>query len=208
MPTRKVIRTKSAPAGLSYVPDFLSEREESALLEQLKDLDFKEYVYQGYTAKRKVKHFGFKYEFYTAAVAPTDPFPDWLQVVRDRAASIADYAPQSFDQALIAYYPTGAAIGWHRDAPAFGETVLGVSLLTDEVMRFRREHETGFEMFKQPVARRSLYVMSGPARSQWQHSLAAAKSDRYSITFRMVRPTFAPVGKHIDHDAARVVVDR
>jgi alkylated DNA repair dioxygenase AlkB len=28
---------------------------------------------------------------------------------------------------LVSYYPSGATIGWHRDAPVFGD-VVGVSL--------------------------------------------------------------------------------
>jgi alkylated DNA repair dioxygenase AlkB len=38
---------------------------------------------------------------------------------------------------LVTRYPPGAGIGWHRDAPQFGE-VGGISLLTACRMRFRR----------------------------------------------------------------------
>ncbi|MDP9022354.1 MAG: alpha-ketoglutarate-dependent dioxygenase AlkB, partial [Actinomycetota bacterium] len=34
---------------------------------------------------------------------------------------------------------------------------------------------------------RSAYLLSGPARSAWQHSIPPVKDLRYSITFRTVR---------------------
>jgi alkylated DNA repair dioxygenase AlkB len=37
------------------------------------------------------------------------------------------------------------------------------------------------------LAPRSIYVLSGAARSQWQHSIPAVERLRYSITFRTVR---------------------
>jgi alkylated DNA repair dioxygenase AlkB len=32
-----------------------------------------------------------------------------------------------------------------------------------------------------------VYVLSGPARSEWQHSIPAVDAVRYSITYRSVR---------------------
>lgn len=34
---------------------------------------------------------------------------------------------------------------------------------------------------------RSAYIIQGPARSQWQHSIPPTKTLRYSITFRTLR---------------------
>jgi alkylated DNA repair dioxygenase AlkB len=38
-----------------------------------------------------------------------------------------------------------------------------------------------------PVKRRSLYIMQGAARSEWQHSIAPVEQQRYSITLRTLR---------------------
>lgn len=189
---RKLNRTALTPEGFLYHPLFLSHQEEDELLDIVRALDYGEFVYQGYTAKRKVKHFGYTYEFYTASVRVSEDFPDWLVSLRNKAACTALLEPDSFDQALVAHYPVGAAIGWHRDAPAFGATVVGISLGTCEVMRLRKETESGFELFKQPLERGSLYVLNGPARSVWQHSLPAARQERFSITFRQVRQKYLP----------------
>jgi alkylated DNA repair dioxygenase AlkB len=34
---------------------------------------------------------------------------------------------------------------------------------------------------------RSAYLLSGPARSEWEHSIPAVDALRYSITFRNLR---------------------
>jgi alkylated DNA repair dioxygenase AlkB len=39
-------------------------------------------------------------------------------------------------------------------------------------------------MFLLALEPRSLYMMQGPIRWQWQHSMLPTKSLRYSITFR------------------------
>lgn len=190
----KIVKVTEPPAGFLYVQQFLSESDQHSVLEKVKSLDFHNYVYQGFTAKRMVKYFGYSYEFYTAAVRTSEPFPQWLAELRDKAASTMHLEPTSFEQALVAYYPHGAAIGWHRDAPAFGPSVLGISLGSAETMRFRRETEAGFEIFKQPLSRGSLYAIQGVARSVWQHSLPPVKQERFSITFRTVRPRYLPDG--------------
>jgi alkylated DNA repair dioxygenase AlkB len=41
-----------------------------------------------------------------------------------------------------------------------------------------------FERLNVPLAPRSAYLLDGPARRVWEHSLPEAKAHRYSITFR------------------------
>ena len=126
MPNRKILRIKEPPQGLVYVKDFLTEEEEKRLIEFFANLEFYDFVLQGQAAKRKVHHFGYRYEFYSQHVEPIEEFPDWLKEIRDRAATFAGLKSQTLEQALIAKYVPGAGIGWHRDAPAFGPTVVGV----------------------------------------------------------------------------------
>jgi alkylated DNA repair dioxygenase AlkB len=69
----------------------------------------------------------------------------------------------------------------------FGPAVAGVSLASRCVMRFRRKVGDGFETWSAELEPRSLYILSGPARSQWQHTIANTPELRYSITFRTLR---------------------
>ena len=82
---------------------------------------------------------------------------------------------------LVTRYPPGAGIGWHRDAPQFGE-VSGVSLLTACRMRFRRGRPRAWETAELTLEPRSAYLLSGPARARWQHRIPPVTQERWSIT--------------------------
>ena len=94
--------------------------------------------------------------------------------------------PGELADLLVTRYPPGAGIGWHRDAPQFGE-VSGVSLLTACRMRFRRGRPRAWETAELTLEPRSAYVLSGPARAQWQHHIPPVAQERWSMTFRTLR---------------------
>ena len=90
-------------------------------------------------------------------------------------------------QALVTRYPPGSVIGWHRDAPAFGPTVAGLSLGSSCLLRFQRGRADNRRVYEVELAPRSAYVLAGAARASWQHSIPAVPELRYSITFRQLR---------------------
>jgi alkylated DNA repair dioxygenase AlkB len=51
-------------------------------------------------------------------------------------------------------------------------------------MRFRRRTAVGFERVSVPLEPRGAYHMTGPARHDWEHSIAELERARWSITFR------------------------
>jgi DNA oxidative demethylase len=170
-------------AGLQYREDFISEVEEDALLERLMPLNLAPFRFHGWLGNRKTQSFGWRYDFDDASFAPTDPIPEWLVPLRDRAAALASTAPDEFVQALIARYDPGAGIGWHRDRDVF-EKVVGVSLKTPATLRFRQRTESGFRRASLKVAPRSAYLLSGEARHDWEHRITPGDQLRFSITFR------------------------
>lgn len=174
------------PEGFRYAADFLSAAEESALLHALAQLEFEPFRFRGFEGRRRVASFGLRYDFNGAGLMSAPPIPGWLRPVRDRAAALATVEPEAFAHVLINEYLPGAPIGWHRDRPVF-EKVVGVSLGADAVMRFRRRAGSGWERQSIPVAGRSAYLLDGPARRDWEHSLPPALAHRYSITFRNLR---------------------
>ena len=90
---------------------------------------------------------------------------------------------------LVAEYRPGSPLGWHRDAPDF-QDIVGVSLLGEAVMRFRPyppDQPKKGEVLKLLLEPRSIYLLRGPSRWAWQHSVTATRSLRYSITFRTSR---------------------
>ena len=84
---------------------------------------------------------------------------------------------------LINEYRPGARIGWHRDKAQFNE-VVGVSLLAPSVLRFRRKAAETWDRVLLAVEPRSAYLLSGAARTVWEHSIPALDQLRYSITMR------------------------
>src|SRR5437899_1024319 len=79
-----------------------------------------------------------------------------------------------------------AAIGWHRDRANFGD-VIGVSLVSPCTFRMRRRRGSGWERAAMRLNRRSVYLMRGPSRDEWEHSIPAVDELRYSIIFRSMR---------------------
>ncbi len=153
----------------------------------LEGLDYREVVMHGQAAKRTVRHFGLDYDYQARDTVPTDPLPEELEFLRERAAALAEREPGELVQILISRYPPGAGIGWHRDAPMFGR-VVGVSLGAPCRMRFQRRTKEGERLVEElDLAPRSAYLLSGQARWTWQHSIPATKELRYSVTFRTLK---------------------
>jgi alkylated DNA repair protein (DNA oxidative demethylase) len=182
------------PEGLRYAPDFLGESEEAALARRMEGLTFKPFEFQGFLGKRETVSFGWSYRFDGSGLAEAAPIPEWLLPVRSRAAAFAGIEADALEHALLIRYGESAGLGWHRDRPAFGE-VIGISLLSPAPLRFRRKlvlsgvegAGTKWERFTLPAEPRSIYLLDGPARSEWEHSLTPVARLRYSITFRTLR---------------------
>ena len=172
--------------GFRYQPDLLDQSHEQALLTYLRTLPFREFEFHGYTGKRRVVSFGWKYEYSGEKLRKVDDIPEFLLPLRARAASFAGLEPEAFPHALVTEYGPGAGIGWHRDKAVFGE-VVGVSLLAPCILRFRRKAGEKWERVNVLTEPRSAYHLTGPARSEWQHSILRVDALRYSITFRTMR---------------------
>src|SRR5690606_8464479 len=124
------------PEGLRYEPDFLERHEEAWLLDLIGQLPLAEAQYKGFTARRRVMSYGGAYDFDAHRLDQAAPLIKELQPLRDKVARWAGVRPQELAHALVAQYPPGAPLGWHRDVPDF-ERVDGVSLGAPAVLRFR-----------------------------------------------------------------------
>ena len=174
------------PEGFNHRPDLLSKAEADDLLRRLPELDFKPFEFRGYLGKRRVVYFGWRYDFNHARLSRAEAIPAFLDPVREKAAVFAGLDPARLEHVLINEYAPGAGIGWHRDRPQF-EAVIGVSLGAPGLMRFRRKQGERWERISIPVEPRSAYLLRGPARTEWEHSLPEVEALRYSITFRTMR---------------------
>jgi DNA oxidative demethylase len=170
-------------AGLSQKDGIVTQNEEPALIAAIDAVHLSPFRFHGWLGKRLTAAFGWNYDFETARFAPTEPIPDWLFPLRERAARFAHLKPDDLVQALLIRYDPGAGIGWHRDRPVF-EHVAGISLGAPATMRFRRRRSGGFDRASAALTPRSIYHLSGEARHEWEHSITEMAVTRWSITFR------------------------
>jgi hypothetical protein len=156
----------SGPEGLRYAEEFVSPAVEKILIGHIAALPLQPFQFGQYEGKRRVASFGFRYDYTTRRLAFGGPGTRMGQV-------------------LCTEYDVGVGIGWHRDKPHF-DRVLGLSLGSACKFRFRRPAYTKWQRFTLEARPRSIYMMSGPSREVWEHSIPAVEEQRYSITFRTI----------------------
>lgn len=177
----------NVPEGLRYVPEFLSAREQEFLLKKLRAIGFEEWHqirFRGQLARRRKLAYGWNYEPGSREVTPAPPLPEFLLPLRVRCAVEAGLPAEKLVQATMTVYPAGAGIGPHKDAPFFGNEVVGVSLGAEARMIFRH----GTDKYILDLDPGSWIELSGPARSRWTHEMPPVEDERYSIYFRSLRP--------------------
>ena len=193
---------RSVPVpGLAYLPDWMAPEACRALLAQIDAAPWSAKL------RRRVQHYGHRYDYGrrsvakvvaaedTQATAPAPPLPGWARELAARLAA-EGFLDQQADQVIVNEYQPGQGISAHVDrVPCFGPAVAALSLGSGCAMDFTRpEDGTKAGVY---LAAGSLCVMTGPARYDWRHGIAARKSDpgpagriprarRVSVTFRTV----------------------
>jgi alkylated DNA repair dioxygenase AlkB len=188
------IEKQTAPdiPGLTYIPGFITRDEENALISNINAQPWLDDL------KRCVQHYGYKYDYKARAVgsdAYLGPLPDWLSSVSDKLYDDGIFSSVP-DQVIVNEYLPGQGISTHIDCvPCFADTIASLSLGSPCIMEF--SNLKAGEKKSITLEERSLIVLSGPARYEWQHAIPARKSDiingikterrrRVSLTFRNV----------------------
>jgi alkylated DNA repair dioxygenase AlkB len=171
------------PEGFAYGPEFISESLAGDLTARFRTLPFKNFDFHGFQGNRRIVSYGWKYEYSgRGQLRASAAMPDFLAPLKQIAADFAGLNADDFQQALITEYAPGAGIGWHRDKPMF-EDVVAFSFENPCRLRFRRKNG-GWDRAALTVAPRSAYLLRGPAREQWEHSIPAVDALRYAVTLR------------------------
>jgi len=182
----------NVPEGFFYKRNFVSATEEQELIKQIQKLSLVSFKYYQFTGKRRTASFGWQYEFGRDEITRASDMPEFLMQLRERAGKLFEIDADSLVQASIVEYPVGAPIGWHRDIPQFG-IIIGVSLGAACRMRLREYRRRGPKASRRAdgvsieLQPRSIYLMSGPFRQLWQHSIPPVKELRYSLVMRTLR---------------------
>jgi alkylated DNA repair dioxygenase AlkB len=170
------------PEGQQYADEFVSPAEEKALIGQIAAMPLQPFQFGQYEGKRRVASFGFRYDYTMHRLEEADPIPEWLGPFIENVEAFGGRGTR-IGQVLCTEYDVGVGIGWHRDKPHF-DRVFGLSLASACKFRFRKPAYTKWERFTLEARPRSIYMMSGPSREVWVHSIPAVEAQRYSITFR------------------------
>jgi alkylated DNA repair dioxygenase AlkB len=177
------------PPGFVYEENFLTNEEEKNLLNLISTIELHKMIFQGFEAKRKTASFGYDYNFDKRTISKGKPIPVAFMPLIEKVGHKFSINPKGFSELLLTEYPIGSVINWHRDAPPF-ETIAGISLIADCTFRLRpheKARQSRSSIISFPVRRRSLYVMKGEARTDWQHSIAPVNEIRFSITLRTLK---------------------
>ncbi len=179
--------------GLEYVENYINERQHDWALARIDEQQWLDDL------KRRVQHYGFKYDYKARKVnhdMRIGELPEWLNRFSHKLYK-DEHMPEVANQVIVNEYLPGQGISSHIDCePCFKDTIVSLSLGSSCVMDFTNKFD---KKKKIPVwlEPRSLVVLSGEARYEWLHGIAARKSDvwdgekyerqrRVSLTFRKV----------------------
>lgn len=183
----------SSPEGLSYVPMWLTERDQTQVLDLINNSDWSSNL------GRRTQHFGRRYDYLSGRVGEKDSAPAIPELLHDLAERL--YGERVMkkvpDQIIVNEYVVDdnnkQGISAHIDnIQDFGPTVVTLSLLENWTMRFTRDAHPTYDHLLEAG---SIAILSGESRYEWMHSIPPRKFDingglkiprnrRISVTFR------------------------
>ena len=175
--------------GLRYIPEYITQGEHDELLELIDRQIWREEL------KRRVQHYGYKYDYKKRAVDRSmylGELPDWLLSIGRKLYDqmLIEKIP---DQVIINEYQPGQGIADHIDCiPCFDKTIISLSLGSTCIIQFTNvKTQEKLAILLDP---RSLIVLQGESRYEWQHGIPQRKIDKYEgrefIRRRRVSMTF------------------
>ena len=182
------------PVGFRYVPDVFSSAEERRLVQQFEKLPLKPFEFHGHQGNRRIYTFGHRYIFAGQQPRADPSVPDYLRPLIEIAGHISGVPAANFEQLMVTEYAPGAGIGWHRDRPTY-EDIVAISFLAACTLRLRRKVNENWERQSAYIEPRSAYLLHGPVRNIWQHSIVPMDALRYSVTLRTFRAGHDSVNK-------------
>jgi alkylated DNA repair dioxygenase AlkB len=148
----------SIPEGLALQRDVITPEKETEIIAWLD-------VHPWSTElARRTQHYGYGYDYRRKNLTPgpalEGPILEVAQII-ERAGLMHPV------QCIVNEYTRSQGITAHIDNTNFGPVVIGLSISGDGVMVFQR----GAERVECFLPRRSIVMLSGPARYEWTHSI-------------------------------------
>lgn len=179
--------------GLNYIENYINDHQHEWLLDRIAKQPWLDDL------KRKVQHYGYKYDYKARKVnrdMRIGELPEWLKRLSEKIHKDG-HMTEVADQVIVNEYLPGQGIAPHIDCePCFKDTIVSLSLGSGCIMDFTHKYD---KTMKIPVwlEEKSLVVLSRDARNKWLHGIAARKTDKWngqkidrgcriSLTFRNV----------------------
>ncbi|CAH2260497.1 alkylated DNA repair protein alkB homolog 8 [Pararge aegeria] len=169
VPNNEVLCTSDIPNGLKIFENIITAEEEKSYI---KLFDWSLELDESNLKNRQVKHYGYEFRYGSNDVDLHSPLSEKIPQQCDalweklRSHCIDFRIP---DQLTVNKYSPGQGIPSHVDRHSpFGDTILSLSLGSSVVMDWR--HHSG-KYVPLEVPARSLLVMQGEARYDWQHGI-------------------------------------
>jgi alkylated DNA repair dioxygenase AlkB len=194
MSQAELFETKQSEVGagvpeFSLRRDYISAQEERELVAHVENGPWET------DWRRRIQQYGLGYSGDNGRASWVRDLPEWLLPLAGRVARDAGFERFPENCVINEYIPP-LGIGPHRDYPAFGPTIACVSLGSDVVLDLTKADRS--ERVSALVPARSLWVLSGEARTKWLHGIATRLTDpidgerrkrarRVSITFRTAK---------------------
>ncbi|OEU16645.1 hypothetical protein FRACYDRAFT_185395, partial [Fragilariopsis cylindrus CCMP1102] len=186
--------------GLVVVENFLTEAEEELLVAILTGPQApwapqQSNMSQTGSVKRRVQHYGYVFDYRTADVLRRDVEEESGRLDPDANCpplpSIPKMIFSDLNQMTLNQYKTGEGIGSHVDTPsAFGDGLISISLSSGIVMEFQKvtvgNDDDGNKVSPKNIKklvylpRRSLVLMSGACRYEWEHHIVTRRTDTHN----------------------------
>ena len=91
------------PEGFKYQPELISIDEEQALVREIEKLPLKEFEFHGFTGKRRVVSFGWRYDFNDRQLQKADDMPPFLLPLRAKASAFAGLGATDLQHVLVTW---------------------------------------------------------------------------------------------------------
>src|ERR1700744_3524930 len=91
---------KMGPKGLRYAPGFVSAACEQELITGIAALPLKPFQFGAFEGNRRVKSFGFRYDYTLQKLQPSEPVPEWLETIAHAVELFGEWPPRRGRQGL------------------------------------------------------------------------------------------------------------
>jgi len=149
----------SYPPGLFFRPDVITVEEEKEIIMWLDTQPWSTEL------SRRTQHYEYGYNYKSKSLVPAGPLTGKVLEISQMLQAAGIINPE---QCIVNEYYRKQGIAPHTDNLLFGDTVVGLSIGADAVMKFSKDGET-FDCF---LPRRSIMMMTGSARYEWKHAIS------------------------------------